>query len=215
MAIIQEKDKEAIKGQIKDLKNKVAIINFTQEMECQYCRETRQLLEELAELSDKIEIKVYNFQTDREIAEKYKIDKIPATILMGEKDYGIRFYGIPAGYEFAGMLEMIQNISNGKSGLNNGTVEKLKKITEPMRMQVFVTPTCPYCPNVAKAAMQFAMENDNIKGEVVEIGEFPHLANKYNIRGVPKTVVNENIELEGMMPEFRLIDEIIKSLEIK
>ena len=141
MALIGDKDRKAIQDRLKELVNPVKIVYFTQELECQYCRETRMLLEELTSLSDKISLLVYNFVTDKAVAEKYKIDKIPATIVMGEKDYGTRYYGIPAGYEFASLLEDIIMVSKRESGLSEKTREKLKTVKESLHFQVFVTPT--------------------------------------------------------------------------
>ncbi len=141
MAIIGEKDKKQIQERLKGMVNPVKLVNFTQEMECLYCRETRQLLEELTPLSDYLSLEIYDFQTDRAKAESYKIDKIPATLVLGESDYGIRFYGIPAGYEFASLLEDIIAVSKRDSGLNEKTREKLKTVTQPLHFQVFVTPT--------------------------------------------------------------------------
>ncbi len=141
MALIQEKDRAEIQKRLAQMKEPVTIVNFTQELECQYCRETRQLLEELAELSDKLSLQVYNFITDKQVAETYKIDKIPATVILGDKDYGIRYFGIPAGYEFATLLEDIVTVSNRDSGLSPAARQKLKEVSEPLHIQVFVTPT--------------------------------------------------------------------------
>lgn len=141
MPIIQERDKKPIQERLKETIQPVKIINFTQELECQYCRETRQLLEELTALSDKLSLEVYNFQIDQAKAEEYKIDKIPATVLLGEKDYGIRFYGIPAGYEFSTLLDDIVSMSKRDSGLGPETRKKLKAVARPLHLQVFVTPT--------------------------------------------------------------------------
>lgn len=141
MAIIEEKDRKEIRKRLAEMTGPVKIINFTQELECQFCRETRQLLQELSELSDKLSCEVYNFQLDKEIATAYKIDKIPATVIEGAKDYGIRYYGIPAGYEFATLLDAVISVSKGDSGLGESTREKLKAITKPVHIQVYVTPT--------------------------------------------------------------------------
>jgi len=213
MAFIEEKDRQPILDRLKDMDKPVKIINFTQELECQYCRETRELMEELAGMSDKLSIEVYNFQTDKEKAEQYKIDKIPATVIEGAKDFGIRFYGIPAGYEFVSLLEAIVAASGVKSTLNEKTREKLKAIDKPLHFQVFVTPTCPYCPSAVKLAHMFAVENENITADMVEISEFPHLGNKYGVRGVPKTVINEDISFEGAVPEYKVIEELTRALE--
>ena len=141
MGLIQESHKKVIRKKLNDLKEQVSIVYFTQEMECAFCRETREMLEEVTALSDKLRLQVYDFQRDKGEAEKYRIDKIPATVIQNGKDYGIRFYGVPAGYEFATLLEDFMMVSHGDSGLSRQSREALKLIQAPAHIQVFVTPT--------------------------------------------------------------------------
>ena len=101
----------------------------------------KQLVEELAGLSDNLRAEVYNYLLDKERVAEYGIDKVPATVIRNGKDYGIRFYGIPAGYEFSTILDTIVAVSKGDSGLKPESREKLATITEPMHLEVFVTPT--------------------------------------------------------------------------
>ncbi len=178
MAFIQENDRIEIQNKFATMQQPVKIINFTQEIECTYCRETRQLMEEVAALSDKISLEVYNFIIDKEQANKYQIDKIPATIIMGEMDYGIRFYGIPSGYEFSTLLEDIVMVSKKDSGLADDSKKILSEIPKPLNLQIFVTPTCPYCPAAVYLAHQLAFESDLIRGEMIEATEFPHLSHQ-------------------------------------
>jgi alkyl hydroperoxide reductase subunit AhpF len=119
----------------------VKLIHFTQELNLDYGRETKQLLEEVADLSGQLTLEVYNFLLDKEKVAEYGVDNVPATVVRNSKDYGIKFYGIPAGYEFATFLEAILNVSKGDSGLKPKTREKLAAVTEPVHLQVFVTPT--------------------------------------------------------------------------
>jgi glutaredoxin-like protein len=142
MSLIGQKDAEHLKEEFSEkLAEPVRLVMFTQEFECQYCRETRQLVEEVAALSDKIEAEIYNFVIDKEKAEEYNVDKIPAIAVIGAKDYGVRFFGIPSGYEFTSLIEDIITVSQGDSGLSAATREAIAQITEPVHIQVFVTPT--------------------------------------------------------------------------
>jgi len=141
VGIIQDQDKAAIKKQFANLSKPVKLINFTQELECQYCQETHQLVNELSELSDKITSESYNFITDKDATDKYKIEQIPATVVMGDEDKGIRYYGIPGGYEFAALMDAIKMVSAGDSGLSPQTKDFLKQLKKPVNLKVFVTPT--------------------------------------------------------------------------
>lgn len=141
MVLFSERDRRATQDRLKDLENPVKLITFTQELECPTCRETGQLLRELSELSEKLSLEIYDFQLDTAQVARYQVDKIPATVVAGAKDYGIRFYGLPAGYEFAALLEDILAVSRGKSALSPATIERLRVLDRPLHLQVFVTPT--------------------------------------------------------------------------
>jgi glutaredoxin-like protein len=212
MALLKEEDRNHLIEQFKSLETPVKLIVFTQKMECQYCKETRMIGEELAALSDKISLEVYDFEDDKEIAETYNIDKIPATIIMegGDqpKDYGIRYFGIPSGYEFSSLIEDIMMISGGESGLSAATKDVLANLEEPVHLQVFVTPTCPYCPQAVLLAHKLAFESDKVRGDMVEAIEFPHLSTKYQVQGVPRTVINETVHQEGAAPEAMLMAQL-------
>jgi len=215
MSLISEEDKKYIKDRFeKELEGSVRVIYFTQDFECQFCKETRQILEEIAELSDKIELEIHEFDKEKELASKYDVDKIPATLIFGEKEYGIRFFGIPSGYEFSTLIEDIIHASTGKTSLKEEIKEEIKKIDKPLHIQVFVTPTCPYCPTMVHLAHQMAVENENIKADMVEAIEFPHLAQKYEVMGVPKTVINDNKrEIVGAVPEEVFLQEIKEAVK--
>ena len=187
------------------LVNPVKLIVFTQELECDYCREARELAQDLASLNDKIKVDVLDLLKDKQKASELKVDKVPAIVIVGPKGEKVTFFGIPAGYEFNTFVKDIIQISRGETELSEETRRALGAIKRPVHVQVFVTPTCPYCPGAVSLAHQFAMENPNVKADMVEIHEFPQLAIKYNVMGVPKTIINESIELVGLQPEGELL----------
>ena len=214
MALLSEKDRKYLINEFNNKLNKeVKLIYFSQEIECNYCRETREILNELIGLSDKIKLEEYNFVNDKEMVEKYNIDKIPAIAVIGDKDYGIRYFGVPAGYEFSSLIEDIIDISNETTDLSENTKNKLKTIDKEIHIQVFVTPTCPYCPGAVRTAHKFAIESEYIRGDMVESTEFPQLANKYGVYAVPKIVINESISFEGALPEDNFLDYILSALK--
>jgi len=225
MEILNKEVREATKKKFdEEMKNEVTIFFFTQEpsrlivpeqykgQECLFCKETKQLLEEVSALSDKIELEVYDFVADKEKAQEHGIDKIPGIAISGEKNYGIRFFGIPSGYEYTSLLEAIIDVSRGKTDLSQKTKDTLHSLDKNIHIQVFVTPTCPYCSIAVRMAHQFALESSFVKADMIESTEFPHLAQKYNIFGVPKTVINETITIEGAVPEEIFLENVLKAL---
>jgi glutaredoxin-like protein len=142
MPLLSEKDAAYLREEFaKNLVHPVRLVMFTQTFACQYCKETEQIVREVADLSDKITAEIYNFVTDADKAKEYGVDKIPAIAVVGERDYGIRFYGIPSGYEFTSLIEDIFDVSRGTTSLSDATRKALEQLTEPVHIQVFVTPT--------------------------------------------------------------------------
>jgi len=210
--MIQEKDRKQIITIFKALQNEVKIITFTQEFECEFCRMTRELVQEIKGLSEKISIEIYDFVKDAEIVKKYNIDKIPATVILGERDYGIRFYGVPAGYEFTSLIEDIVDASRREPSLQKDVLAELAKVDQPVHIQVLTSPTCPYCALAVRTAHRFAMANDHIVSDMVELTEFPHLAVKYNVQSFPKIVINEDHFLPGLPTEIDFVHAILDAI---
>lgn len=216
MALLSEKDAAAVRDQFAEtLTHPVKLLMFTQEFECTYCRDTRQILEELAELSPLLSVEVRDFVADKALADAYGIDKIPAVTVLrtshnGAEDtsYGIRFFGIPSGYEFVSLLEAIKLVGSGELSLSKSTLDKLAALDRPLHLQVFVTPTCPYCPRAVVLAHHMAFASDKVTADMVEATEFPHLSYKYQVMGVPRTVINETVHVEGAVPEAMLVAKL-------
>ena len=141
MPLLNNHIRKEVASALADLQNPVTFKVFTQTFECQYCKETRELVQEVAALSDKLTAEVYDLQKDSQVAESYGIDKVPAIAVIGAKDYGIRIFGIPSGYEFGTLIEDIRLVSEGDSGLSPETRAAVARLTRPVRIQVFITPT--------------------------------------------------------------------------
>ena len=211
--VLNDKVREQVKQKFGSLRNDVKLIVFTQEIECDYCSDTRSMAEELARLSDRIQVEVYDFQKDSGQVKKYGIDKIPAMVIEGKKDYGIRFYGVPGGYEFSSLLESVLLVSAGEADISDDTMDYLGSLSQELHFQVFVTPTCPYCPRAVILAHNLAVASDKVRSDMVEVSEFMPLAMKYQVQGVPRTVINETIIVEGALPEQMLIEKLRSELK--
>jgi len=212
MPILDDKVIQEVKKALANMQKPVTLKLFTQPFECSYCKDTHQLLEEMTAASDMLKLEVHQFDSEKEAVETYGIDKIPAIAVIGEKDYGIRFYGIPAGYEFSSLLSAIMTVSTGITKLKPETTAFLDALVKPVHLQVMVTPTCPYCTKAVILAHQMAYHSPKIKADMVEVTEYPHLAQKYSVQGVPRTVINETAFMEGAAPEAMLIAKIMEVL---
>jgi len=206
--VLIDSQKEIIKKQFEKLTGEVELIVFTQENECLFCKEGRELVVELGTLSPKIKTKVYDFVKNGDEDIKYNIKRIPAIAIVGKKDYGIRYYGMPAGYEFLVLVEDIIDVSRGTTLLPDTLKKKLSEIKKPVHIQVFVSPTCPYCPKAARIAHQLAIESEFIRSDVIEMTEFPYLVQRYSVMSVPHIVINEDTAFVGAQPIEVFIEQI-------
>jgi len=141
MGLLRDSDIEEIRGRFEGLVSPVKLVHFTQELNLEYGRETQQLLHDLAQITDKLSLETYNYLLNKEEVAEYGVDKVPATIIRNGKDYGIRYFGLPAGYEFSSLLDAILMVSKGDSGLQPGSRGKLAGLTQPVHLEVFATPT--------------------------------------------------------------------------
>ncbi len=205
---IPDSQKEHLKKHFAELTEDVKLIVFTQENECQFCKETRDVALELGTLSPKIKTKVYDFVLNGDEALNYNIKKIPAIAIVGRRDYGIRYYGVPAGYEFPALVDAILDVSKGTTTLPDTVRKKLAEIKKPVHIQSFVSPTCPYCPKAVKIAYQFAIESEFISSDVIEMTEFPYLVQRYAVMSVPHIVINEDTSFVGAQPPDIFIEQI-------
>jgi glutaredoxin-like protein len=214
---------DEITGQIKQifgqLKEPVQILFFASKDQCDLCNETRVLLDEVVALDTRLGISVYDLQADADVARKFNVDRAPGIVIAAKNDnqimdYGIQYSGIPSGHEFSTLINDILLVSGRDSGLSPQTREFLQKLDKPVHFQVFVTPTCPYCPQAVILAHRMAMENPGmIRAEGVEATEFPELANQFGVSGVPQTTINAGAStVIGAVPENQLLSEIMHAL---
>ncbi len=207
-----------VKEVFADLKEPVKVLFFGSDGQCQYCDDTRQLLEEVTAISDKLSLEVYDLKANADMAQQYHVDKAPGIVIAAENggevtDYGVRYAGIPSGHEFSSLITDLVRVSQRDSGLSDATRQFLATLDEPVNMMVFVTPTCPYCPRAVILAHQMAMESPMVEAEMVEAMEFPELSNQYGVSGVPHTTINYGKgTVVGAVPEAHMLQELKNAL---
>jgi alkyl hydroperoxide reductase subunit AhpF len=142
MAFLNARDEQEVRRLFEQLTGPVKLIVFSQSLAAaDLCMENEQLVREVATLSDKIDVEVLNLAIDRERAEAYGVDQVPAIVVEGARDYGIRFYGVPSGYEFSNLIDAIVLASTGEPGLTEETMASLAALAGDVDIKVFSTPT--------------------------------------------------------------------------
>ena len=207
---------EEVRGQLSEvfegMGNDVTIALFTKEDNCETCSDTKSFMEEVSTLSEQLNLESYDLDDDSEKAEAFKVDKVPAIVLLdADKKYqGVKFYGIPAGHEINSFVTGIMEVSGAGEDLPDDLLEQIKGIDKAVDIKVFVTLSCPHCPGAVAKAHKLALLNDNISGEMIEAQTFSELSQKFDVSGVPKIVINDEFELVGNQPLDKFLEEIGK-----
>lgn len=140
--MLTPRDQEAVRKEFEKLAGPVKLVVFSQELTAgDLCRQNEQLVREVAELSDLITVEVLNLAIDRDRAAAYGVDQVPAIVVEGARDYGIRFFGIPSGYEFSNLIDAIIVASSGEPALSEATRSSLAALDSDVEIKVFSTPT--------------------------------------------------------------------------
>ena len=208
---------DATREQVRELftriENEVKVHLFIEEKSCLYCNDVKDMMEQLAELSDKITIVEHRDSLDSDIAKEMGVEYHPAVVLHSKEKYKIKFYGIPAGHEFGALVGSIIDVSTGTAPLPRDVIEDIASIDKPINIKVFVTPQCPYCPDMTRLANQAAIVNHLISSEMIESLEFQELTTKYEVFGVPKVIINETTTIEGLPPVQMFIDKLFEAID--
>ncbi|MGE5355027.1 MAG: protein disulfide oxidoreductase [Deltaproteobacteria bacterium] len=210
MILLNEKTRSHLTELIGELNETVDLLSFKSDTECQTCNDTIRYLEEISALNSKIRMKVFDRDSDKQQFEKFDITKVPAIVIKGKRSSssGIKFYGIPSGYEVHSLIAAIKRVSKATKPIDIKLKERILCINKKVNILVFVTPTCPNCPDVVIAAHTLAFYNTLITCTVIECGTFSSLASEYNVKNVPKTIINDIHSINGLLTLNDLISFI-------
>jgi len=209
LALIDEKMLFQIKSQLGELRDPVRVL-FFKPKNFEYENEINMLANNIKLINPKLTMAVLIFGENKKLEKEYGIDKAPAFILEGKDKRVARFFGLPIGGEFSTFLLDIKDLSLGGPELSQDIAKRVKEIDFPVHLQVFVTPTCSFCPQVGKLAHDLAMLNDKVKADMIDANIFSDLSNKYNVSAVPKTIINDKIEILGAMPPEYFLKKILE-----
>ncbi len=168
----------------------------------------RQIIRAFRELTSKISVREYDL--GHELAAKWKVESAP-TILIDPEHYNIRWVGAPVGEEGRSFLEAMILIGMGKSGLSEQSIGVMKRLHEERQVKVFVSPTCPYCPQQVVNGLKAAIESpDLVSLEIIDIQNRPDLADRYNAHSVPQAYANEVLIGQGAQQEEVFVSSLLK-----
>jgi len=189
----------------------VRLIFFEQSIGCETCAPTRRVLEQIAADNSDVTLDVLNLVLDRDKAAEYGVDRVPALIIASAACERIRYYGAPLGNELPTLLQAINMAATQETGLSEESHAQLNTLSAPVSLQVFFTPTCIYCPRMIALANQAAIASPLVSTVAIDATEFPDLVRRYSVNGVPKTIVNDTMEIMGAAPEQDFIAAITQA----
>jgi glutaredoxin-like protein len=205
-----------LEKQLKDvfmqLTDDVTIALFTDKGSCQSCSETKDFMEELEPLSDKLHLVNYDLNENSDLAKEYNVQMVPSIVLL-DKDLhynGVKFNGIPAGHEINSFIPALLEVSGTSSELPEDLTKEIESFEKPINIKVFVTLACPHCAGAVQKAHKLALMNQNVDAEMIEAQTFNEISTKFNVSGVPKIIINDEYELVGNQPIEAFIEEMKK-----
>jgi len=179
---------------------------------CTSCADTETLLAELSATNAHLALEVHDVDAEPALAEEFAIDRVPATLIAGPGAQGmLRLFGLPAGYEFATLLEDLIDVSAENDDLGAEAHEALEQLDREVHLQVFVTPTCPHCPSAARTAHRLAMASPRVTADVIVANDFPEMAERYEVTAVPKVVIDDERGFVGALPEDEFVAAVFEA----
>ena len=205
MAMFNEKVIEDAREVLKKMREPLALTYFSQELECESCASMSSFVDELDHLDDRLRISRKEFVRDRDLAAEMGVHHIPALVVHHPVDgrAAVRYYGLPGGYEFGAFLRVLVLFSAGEKA-DSFDPAMADAIAKEVNLKVFVLTTCPSCPVMAYLGGAMAHANAKVTAEIIEANTFVDLATRFTVGSVPKIVINDSVEIAGVLPPGEL-----------
>ncbi len=172
-------------------------------------RELTDYVNMMASMSPKIKLDLQSPRDGKnERLRALRIEHTPVLVLTKGDFARIRYYGLPGGYELPSMVDAIIELSNAKTPLSPKAKVALSKIRRRSNIKVFVLQTCPFCPTVARHAHRGAIESQLVTSEVIDSQMFPDLAARHSVMGVPKIILNDNLDITGAVTDVEFFEKL-------
>lgn len=198
-----------IRQKLSPMREPVAISMFATEKDPKMGEAMEAFLKEVCSANPKLSMDTIVVERDKAKAEAFGVYAVPSFAISGKERRRVLYYGIPSGYELRTFLLDIIDVSTGKPDMPSELARKVSAIKGPLHIQVFVSSTCPYCPQAAKIAHDMAILNPEITADVIDTAQFTPLAQAFRIMSVPTTVINRKVVVTGAIP----LDELLKKAD--
>jgi glutaredoxin-like protein len=212
MAMFSEKVLRETKEVLRDLKAPVTLTFFSREKDCGHCSQMETFAGELTAVDDRLKLEKRSLGRDGELAAKLGIHQAPALVLTHPHDdrVPVRYYGLPGGYEFGALLRILVLFSTGTLAERIES-SSLEGLTKDVNIKTFVLTTCPSCPTMAYLTAALAFVSPRLTTEIIEANTFTDLAARFSVSTVPKVVINDSVEITGVLPPSELIAKILEA----
>lgn len=181
--------------------------------ECQFCDDLQHMLEELANLSDKLSLRVHELVKAPQEAKRYGIERVPATVVRGVLNRPLVFYGMPGGTLFPVLIEACVAVSVGVSGTAPALKRRLKRIKRDLPVRVFTSMEDADGADMVRQVAGIALESGRVQLSVIEAGEFPALVEQAGVQSLPLTVIDGRVRLTGYLSTEETLEQIVRGAE--
>lgn len=213
MSVLSRDTKKRVEVELKELKRAVPIEVFTQEFESPACKESRLLAEELAEITMKVSVNVSDFVGSGSLVRKHEVERIPTIVLASRDSAQIRFAGSISGYILPSFISALKTASTDKTVLAEASISFLENLQKDIYLKVFVVSSCPLCQTICLPVIRLALANRLIHAEIINLEQYPQLAVRYGVSGVPLVLVNNEHKIEGALSEAAFVEKLSKTLQ--
>lgn len=202
---------DQMQNALQGMKNPVRLILFTRDVACETCPAALELARAIKARAPKVALKVYDLVMDRDKAEQYGVQRVPAIVLQGVNDRSVRFSGLPEEVFLRIVLKTLLSISEGKVWFPDEILSTLSHLEKDVPIQVFVETGCPQCRPVAETAIGLALQSDLVSTDIVMANDFPDLIRKHSIKKLPRTVIGANLNMDGHVTESAFLEMIFEA----
>ena len=207
MVFLSEADKGAMQRKLALMKDEVTILVFA---------DTDALSKELVDfthmlesLSPKVKLDIQNPEGGKNPKMKdLHVERWPMLLLLKGDFNRIRYYGIPLGYEMLAFTDAVVELSSSATSLSPKAKATLSTVRRKANIKIFVLPTCPFCPTVARHGYRGAIESQKVTTEIIDSQMFPDMATHHAVMGVPKIVLNDNLDITGAITDVEFFDKL-------